>query len=476
MAHNPPLPITLVQGQKAEATTQYVESLQVNFSGIVMPILGAQGYMLEQPGLTQYAEGEGVDRGGQWNDQFQTLFRVSGNSLISVLSNGTVTVLGTNTVSLVSPQASLTYSFINQSIVVDGNWYLYNPTDGARQITDPEVGNPIDHVWIDGLFCFTDGERIYHTDPDDEEAISPLTYATSEFSPDRSKGCGVTTDDKWMVFNRFTIEFFQDTANEFFAFTRIPSRTIQYGIINTFCKAQIGGDWFIMGGPAEGNISLYVLQVGTAKNISCRAVDQIIAQYSERDMTNSILETRIIDDYPYLLVHLPNECLMFNLKLAELAGVERAWSLLSSGIGSGHPYRAIHGVFDPRRAQWTYGDRLGPTIGYLDNSVSTHYEALVDGIFTTPLMYLETASIDQLMIQTVPGFTAVADATVFFSITFDGGVTWSSEYSMDYGDPSAYNQRFIAFMLGYVTNTFAFKFRKACTSRMAFATGSVLYG
>lgn len=48
------LPIALLQGDKAQDITDYIDALPVNVSGVVKDILGAKGYMLEQPGLTQY--------------------------------------------------------------------------------------------------------------------------------------------------------------------------------------------------------------------------------------------------------------------------------------------------------------------------------------------------------------------------------------------------------------------------------------
>ncbi len=67
------------------------------------------------------------------------------------------------------------------------------------------------------------------------------------------------------------------------------------------------------------------------------------------------------------------------------------------------------------------------------------------------------------------------EATVFFSITYDG-LAWSTEYPMDYGVPGKYGQRFIAMRLGYVNNYFAFKFRWTSRTRMAFAAGNIEYG
>lgn len=399
-------PITLLQGQEAASNTQYVAALPVNVSGILMPIMGAAGYMQQEPGLTEYGTGAGVDRGGVWNARMNQLFRVSGSSLISVDASGTSTVLGTTTIGLIGPQAAMPYSFNTQAIIVDGKYFLYDPINGARRVLDPEVGLPIDAVWVDGYYFFTDGEYLYHTDLEDEEAIDPLKYASAEFSPDATLGVSLTTDDKVIVWNRFTIEFFENTANEFFAFTRIKSRTIQFGLVGTYCKAQIGGDWFFMGGPAQGNTSIYLLGVGTAKNLASREVDKLIALYNETELALCSLETRIVDNYPEVIVRLPDYTLKLNLKVASAAGVEQAWSILQSGTAEATPYRAIHGVYDTRRAQWVYGDTIDDRLGYLDPGVATHYEDLIECVLYTPFIYLETQSIDSLMIQTIPGFSS----------------------------------------------------------------------
>ncbi len=465
----------LVQGQKASAQTQYVQDLTVNVSPILTPVLDAQGFIQQEPGLTQYGTGIGIDRGGVWNDRFQQLYRVSGDALIRVDGAGAILVLATSPTPLLHTQAAMPYSFHTQMIVIDEKAYLYDATT-VTQITDPGISTPIDCVWIDGYYIFTDGSYLYNTELTNEYAISPLAYATSEFSPDYTLGVGQTTDNKLIAFNRFSIEFFENVANEFFAFTRIPSRNIQYGIIGTYCKANLGGDWYIIGGATETEVSVFRLGVGTAVNISCRAVDNIIKQYSQRDMLFAAsLEIRVINNYPYLIMRLPNDVLMYNFKVAEAAGNDLAWTALSSGIGSGYPYRATHGVYDPRISKWTYGDTLTDTLGYLDFDVATHYLSQIECVMTTTFMYLETASIDELMIQTIPGFTVESDATVFFSLTYDG-VVWSPEFSMEYGEPSAYQQRFIAFMLGYCNNYLAFRFRWVSKSRMAFASGAMLYG
>ena len=466
--------INLIKGDKVVANVDYRDQVPVNMTPIIRPVIGADGYMLELPGLTQYGEGDGIDRGAVWNDRFQALFRVSGDSLVSVDENGASTVLGTTTFSLDNPHASMPYSFNSQAIVVDGKYFLYDPVNGARRILDPEVGTPIDCVWIDGLFVFTDGDFLYHTDIDDEEAIDPLKYATSEYSPDKTKGVSLTTDNKLIAWNRYTTEYFVNTPNEFFAFTRIPSRNVQYGIVGTYCKTQIAGTWYFLGGSAESNVSVWELGVGTATNISSRTIDALIAQYSEEDLRFCTLETRTIDTYSYLIVRLPNETVMLNITLGRAAGPGQAWSVLQSGLNVGNIYRAVNGVFDPRRSQWVYGDYANANLCYLDESVATHYEELVECALFTPFIYLEPYSIDEIEIVSIPGFNIVDDASVFVSLTYDG-VSYSTEVPISYGAPGAYTNRFIIRRLGAIQDWFALKLRWVSTSRMAFASAKMKF-
>lgn len=467
------MPIHLLSGQKIDSSTDYAQALPVNVSGVVEQVLGAAGYLLQMPGLTAYGgTPPGTDRGGLWNERLGNLYRVSGQKLISVDPDGNVAELGTV---VGAGQMAMPYSFQTQAVIGLGNYYLYDTTLGFRQVTDTDLGAVIDGVWVDGYYFMTDGEYLLHTDLTDESAIDPLKFATSEFSPDPTKGVGLTADNKVMAFNRYTIEYFLNQANAQFAFTRISARTVLAGIVGTHCKVQIAGVWYILGGAKEANISIHAVGVGSTTPIASRQVDKILSAYTEADLASVVLETRTVDTYPYLIVHLPNEVLIFNFKVAAFAGVEKAWTVLVSNPQGTIPYRAINGVFDPRSARWVYGDKYTQILTYLDKLVATHYGEMAECVMYTPFAYLETASIDELEIATVSGFTSNDDATVFFSMTYNG-ITYSMEASLEYGGPSAYNQRFIARALGYVDDLFAFKFRWVSRSRMAFSEARILYG
>lgn len=467
-----PRPINLLKGDKAGTETDYRDYLPVNMSAILRPIFDAAGYMLQQPGLTQYGTGAGADRRGIYNERQSNHFRVSGESFIEVTPGGVSTILGAIPG---ADTASLPYSFNTQGIIANKRFYLYDPSGGFREVTDPDLGDPIDGVWVDGYYFLTDGEFIYHTDLVDESAIDPLKFATSEYSPDPTLGVALTPDNKVMVFNRYSIEYFINVATANFAFTRVVTRAVKAGIVGTHCKAEILNQWFIMGGRKEEDVGIHVVGIGNAIKVSSREVDKVIGQYNETELSTAVLEARVEDDYQYLIVHLPNETLLYNVRVGQKVGYEQAWSIIKSGVLGNDPWRGKFGVFESRKGVWVYGDKIDSKLAILDDTVATHYGEIAEWVLNTPFLMLESQSIDEFQVEILPGFTVTSDASVFLSLTYDG-VTHSKEVTMQYGLPSGYGNRFIAFGLGNVDNWAAIKLRGATRSRMAFARAYILHG
>ena len=457
--------IPIIKGDRVSSKIDYRDALPVNMYAVARDILGGNGYMLCYPGLTKIATGAGIDRGGFYNDRFEEQYRVSGTNLIKVNTNGTTTTLGTIPG---TKQASMSYSFNTQSVVVDGKMFLYDSTAGFREVTDTDLGAPLDIVWVDGYYFLTDGEFIYHTNLSDESEIDPLKFATSEFSPDKSIGLGLTQDDLVIVFNRYSMEYFENVATENFAFRRIRSRAQKIGIVATHAKCESGGKWYITGGRRDDSIGVHIITVGGAEKASTREIDKILKQYTEPQLSNMRMECRTEDDVTFILIHLPNETLCFNESIAKTLGKVNAWTILKTDVAGDNPYRGINGVFDARLGEWIYGDKLTGNIGKLDDSVFTHYDAVIEWLLYTPFVKLEAISIDEIELETIPGFAGSDDATVAVSITYDGE-TYGKEWFQLYGHPNNRGQRFILRRLGYVRDWAGFKFRGATRARMSFA-------
>ena len=465
--------LTLIKGNKIKSFVDYRDFLPINMVGIVANIFGIDGYMWQWPGLTQYGTLSGFSRGAIWNERFNKHYRVAGNDFIEIDVNGNVTVLGTVSG---SGFVSMPNSFLTQAIIADGKYYLYDPTNGLREVVTANLGTPIDAVWVNGVYFFTDGESLYHTDSSSESTISVLQFATAEFMPDAVLGVGKTQDNKVIAFGRYSVEYFVDQSTDNFRFRRVESRAIKLGIAGTYCKKEIEFNWYILGGAKEEAASVYVLGVGSGEKIATREIERIINQYDETQLSNAYLEVYSELKNTFLIIHLPNEVLAFNVTFAKKFGIDQAWSMVVSDNVDLIPWRAIHGIFDPRKKVWCYGDKIGMQLGYMDETKATHYDEIAQWVLATPFIILETFSIDELEIETIPGLAVVDnDATVFLSMTVDGQI-YSNEKTIEYGQMYHYNKHFIARKIGYISDWFSFKFRGSSRTRMAFSLTKILFG
>ena len=464
--------VPIIKGDTIGIETDYRDALPVNMFAVKRDILGAKVYMLQYPGLSSFATAVGKDRGGNYNERHGNHYRISGGQLVSIDSSGTVTSLGPVHG---QSQVAMPYSFNTQCIIADGRMYLYSPSGGFSEVTDPDLGIPIDGVWINGYYFLTDGEYIYHTDITNESSIDPLKFATAEFMPDKSLGVGKTQDNKVIVFGRYSLEYFVDAANTDFAFQRVESRAQKIGIVATHAKVETESGWYICGGRKGDCVSIHIVNIGSTQRVATREIDKIIGKYSEEDLSDIRLESYEEDGVRFVLVHLPSETLCFHDTAAKDFGPSVAWSVLKTDVAGSSPYRGINMVNDPRLGYWLCGDKIDGRVGKIDDTVATHYGELAEIIAYTPFLNLETASIDELSIETIPGRTDVSDATVAVSATYDGA-TFGNEVWMNYGARQKYGQRFIMYRLGYVSDWIGFKIRAASRSRMSFAMMRITYG
>ena len=466
-------PVTLIKGDKIGIETDYRDALPVNMYAVKKQILKAQGYMICYPGLIAFGTGSGVDRGSVYNDKFEDQYRVSGTKFIKVASTGTVSEIG-NISGTSQVRMEDFYSFNTQGIIADGKFFLYDPVNGLRAVTDNDLGSPIDGVWVDGYYFMTDGEYLFHTDLTDESSIDPLKFATAEFMPDPSLGLAKTQDNKVLVFGRYTLEYFINVTQDNFAFSRVATRAQKIGIVATHAKCEGSKGFYITGGRKHESVGVHQIGVGSSVKLSIREVDKIIEQYTEPELADMRMEARSEKDVSFILIHLPHETLLYNETIAEYFGKDVAWSILKTDVTGSAKYRGINGIFDARIAKWVYGDKRNTNIGILSNSVFTHYGDIQEWELYTPLLKLETYSIDEIELETMPGNTTDINAKVSTSITYDG-LTYGKEYFQLYGEPSDYNQRFFLRRLGIVNNWMGFKFRGATKSRMAFSLMEVSY-
>jgi hypothetical protein len=471
--------LPFIRGDRIGSETDYRDFLPVNMYVVLRQIFGVDGYLVQNYGITSFGTASGGKcRGAFYNDRLKQQFRVQGNDFIQVDENGVETILGTvtgyNSQLPQNPPVVMDYSFNTQAVLANNRFYLWNGFS-FDEVTDPQLGKPIDFCWVDGYYFFTDGEDLYHTLLTDEKSIEPTDSGVAQFTPDAAIGVAKTEDNKVIVFSRYSIEFFFNDGSADFAFARVDSRSMNIGLVATHLKTEVGGTFFIVGGARNEAIGVYAVSIGSKTKISSREVDKILGDYGEDELVDAHMESYTIDGTTFLKIHLPNETLVFNLTIAQTVGADYSWSYFRSGTGGTGIDRATYAIFDNRISKWIVGDLYDGRIGYYDESVATQYDEVSVIEMFSPLTSLEKQSIDQFEIETIAGFTASDDATVFLSMSYDG-LTYGNQDTIEYGMQNDHGRRFIARRLGYIRDKFSVRLKGASRSRMAFARGVIQHG
>jgi hypothetical protein len=444
--------IPIVRGERT-AATDYLDRLPKNMIAVAKPIRGSAGYLITHDGLKRYATGLGADRGGFYNDRQAVHYRVSGNNLINLGVDASVTSVGTISG---GDQASFAYSFNNQLVVADGKAWLCNGTT-TTQITDPDLGSPIDCCWIDNYFFYTDGEFIFHSLITNESQIDPLQFSTAAFMPDKSLGVMTTQDNLVLVFGRYTMEYFVNQANPNFAFSRIGQKSMFGGIVGTHAKCMLDGQVFILGGRKDESVRLQVVGAGQLTPVSTRSVDDIINSYTEQQLSTAVLESRSDARDKVVIVRLPNHTLMFNYNAAQAIGADNAWSILSYGTDNA-PWLGLNGVFDPRISKWVYGSRLTNALYTLDPTNAMQDTEPTECEFYTPIIPTPSMRIGTIELDTVSGYSTTS-VQVSMAVSHDM-TTETLEYINVYGGAFQYGRKFKFWRsVGFVSGEFSLAFR-----------------
>lgn len=468
---NQPLPIPIVKGDKHD-TFDYRDNLPVNYIGVPKQIKGDQGYIIAHDGLTEFAEVGGTARGGVYNERFNKHFRVSGQTLESVNADGSIEVIG---IIPGNGVCSFANSFNTQAILASGRFFLYDNAT-LTEVISPNISNATDISWLRGIYVLTDGESLHHTNILDEYTIDPLAYSSSEFAADPIKAIARNDQNQILAFNRYSTEFFYfnpDAQVGVSVLQSIQGKSVRIGVIGTHCQTELQGIFFILGGRKGEDPNIYALSGASVEQIASREVTQTINKYTDAELANVYLESRVKDDIALLIVHLPNETLLYNHTVGKKYGIEAAWTCVKTGIETDSPWRAKFGVYDPNSAKWVYGDLLENKLAYLDSTLASQYCEDVEQIFYTPIIPLQGVSINELELDTITGLSS-DDVSCFIS-TSTNGVTYSQESCKSLSRPLEYSDRFIIRRLGYVRRYFNFKFRIVSGAKTAFSKLRALY-
>lgn len=445
--------VPLLRGITTTPAGDFQTTYPVNLIPVPKDTGISKGYLQIAPGLTGFAEGYGADRGGWF--VIGACYRVSGGSLIRVDSSGGVSVLGSLPG---SGQVAMDYSTDRACLVASGQAF-YTSGGALTQIADPNIGSPIDVIWVDGYFMFTDGTYIYVADLNDPFSIDPLRYAASDIDPDEVFGLEKYRNEVY-VFNRYTIEVFNNVGGSGFPFRRLPGGLIPKGCVGTFAKCLFAETLaWVGGGRGEGN-AVYLANGSTAVKISTRDIDRIIQRYADDELLDVLIEAKIDKGHQHLYIHLPNETIVYDA--AASAAVDApVWFHMSSGEAGIHPYRARN--FVNAYGKWLVGDAQDGRIGFVDEAVSTQYEEIAGWQFDTALLYNESrgAQVHSLELVGTMGRGPDDDRrTIWTSYSVDG-VNWSDEKAASMGAQGNRAHRAIWRRQGSMSNFRGQRFRGA---------------
>lgn len=442
--------LPLVKGTKIDGQAEWRDSLPKNMVGFVQEVDGDNYYMRTLDGLKDFSLAEGEDRGGIWSDRFSIHVRLSGDKLVAVDQFGSVTDIGAPTVVPGSGQAQFDNSFNSIAFVANGDYYRYDPVGGTLSIIAKPVGagNYTDISFIDGFYILTDSENVWSTQALDETVVSAISFAGSSFAPDNIIGCEKATDDKLMVFNRYTTERFYNNAGPAFPFARIPNAAIPIGIVGPKAKVNLGdGAWAVFGGSKEYSPTFYVL-TNTYQKISTGEIDSILDTYADYELANINMEFRDLRDQRLVICHLPRDTIVYDATLSAALGTH-IWYTWTTGDS---PWRGVNGVYDPRSVDdsasaWIYGDKDDNRLGKLDTTICTQYGEPIEWKVATPLVIWGT-TMGMFEALHAPGHNIIENPNNVFISTTKDGVIYGPEVLIDAGQEGEYQKRLIATSLG----------------------------
>jgi hypothetical protein len=420
------------------------------------------GYLRPGDGIIANGTGPGADRGGiNWRGE---LYRVMGTKLVEISSAGVVRELG-DVGGPVDELVTFDYSFNELAIASGGRLYYWNGGT-LVQVTDPDLGIVLDVVWVDGFFMTTDGEFLVVTELLDPTQVNPLKYGSSEIDPDPVVALLKLRNEIYAL-NRNTIEVFDNVGGPLFPFQRIDGAQIQKGVIGTFACCVFEETIAFLGSGRNEAPGLYLGANGMAKKISTQEVDEILLQFTEEQLATVKLEARNDRAHQHLYIHLPDRTLVFDAAASQ-ALQDFVWFTLTSTIVGFSQYRARNLVW--AYDKWLVGDPQSSNIGYLDDTIGSHWGEQVRWEFGTLIVYNEGkgALFHEMELVSLTGRVALGiDPQISTSYSVDG-LSYSQEKFIKVGTIGNTSKRLAWFQQGHMRNFRIQKFRGDSDSHVSF--------
>jgi hypothetical protein len=395
------------------------------------------GFLKPSDGMVETATGPGVDRGGIiWNGIH---YRVMGSSFVQVSDDGTViTTLGD--VGHDGVPVTMDYSFDYLAITSNKDVFYWDGTT-LQQITDPDLGEIIDHTFVDGYFMFNDGEFLIVNDLADPTQISPDAYGTAETDPDGIK-CLIKVRNEVHAVGRHTIEAFRTTTGGAFPFGPVRGSQITKGTYGPHSACLFNDAIAFVGSDKYEPPGVFIGVNGSFTKISTREIDEVLKTYTDGQLSKVVLEKRLDRSSDMLYMHLPEVTYVYDLNSSKAEG-RSIWHQLKSGVNPPGKYRARFPIY--HAGKWWVGDPDSSKIGYFTDSLSTHWGEKSKWEFGTPIVYNggDGAVFSELELVALTGRVELGkDPIISTSYTRDG-LIWSQDSTIRAGKVGERNKRLV---------------------------------
>lgn len=377
----------------------------------------SMGYLRPAEGIKTFSTVSGKVRGGvNWRDK---AYYVVDEKVFRVNEDGSTTLI--DTIKNDGKPCRFAFSFDRLGIASGGNLY-YLSSDIITQVTDVDIGTVNDVRFLDGYFVTTDGTYLLVADLTDPTSINPLKYGSSEVDPDPIVSLIVNRNELYAI-NRYTVEVFTNTGGAFFPFSRINGAHIQRGAVGRDAVCVYNEALAFVGSARNESPAVYLGENAQTLKLSTREIDQLLAEYTEEELSSVVVETRTDKAHKFLYIHLPDKTLVYD-SAATLVMEVPVWHILTSALDGFAKYRARHFVWAYNK--WLCGDANGNHIGYLTGDEAGHFGSPVRVEFGTVITWSETggAVFHALELQVLSA--ALSKQKIAASYTTDG-VTWSQD-------------------------------------------------
>lgn len=415
------------------------------------------GYLRPAEGINHVADLPGVDRGGiVWKGEH---CRVCGTKLIKISEDGEITEIGDVEA---GELCSFDYSFDYLAINAGNALYLYDGEE-LKQVTDENLGEVHDVIWVDGYFMTSDSDNIVITELNNPFEVNPLKYGSSEVDPDPIVGL-IKLRNEVYVLNRHTIEVFDNVGGEFFPFQRIDGAQTTKGALSKNAACVYMDAIAMLGGGRNEAITVYVAAAGSSQKIATREVEQILSNYTESQLTECQLESRQVDGHSWLHIHLPDQTLVYDSVASQTTG-QPTWFILDSGNG----YTARNMIYAYNK--WFVGHTTQPKLGALTDETGEHWGNEVEWQFGTAIVYNESngAIFHQLELVALTGRNAFGKESRIYTQYSVDGIEWSMPKFISVGKQGQRTKRLVWFQQGYMQNWRIQRFTGTSAARLSVA-------